>query len=213
MQRLKMYQGGIYHICNKSIANFGIFQNEFDAQRFRETIDYYNNIRVWTSFSNVLKKGTYEYSNIIYPKNVGIIKILSYCIMPDHYHLLIKVLTDAKISKYLNDIGNSYSRFFNVKHHRKGPLWQSSYRIKRIETNEQLLHVSRYIHLNPTTSQLVENPEEWKFSSYKDIISDKNVLHQLNEISIQSTTSFKKFVDDNKDHQIKLKQIKRLLLD
>lgn len=214
MQRLKMSQGGMYHICNKSIANFGIFQSEFNAQRFLETVDCYNKIHVWTSFSQALKNNNYEYSNIIFPKEDPIIKFLSYCIMPDHYHLLIKVLINYSIAKYLNDIENSYTRYFNIKFHRKGPLWQSNYKVVPITSNEQLLHVSRYIHLNPTTAKLVEKPEDWLFSSYKDIISNKELLQvHLSEISIRSRNHYQKFVENNRDYQIKLKQIKRLLLD
>lgn len=214
MPKVKVYQGGIYHICNKSIANFEIFKNKFNSHRFLATIDYYNNNYIVTSFSQILKKAKYQYSNIIYPKKDGLIKILSYCIMPDHYHLLIKILTDYPISKYINDVENSYTRYFNLKIKRKGPLWESSYRIIEISSNEQLLHVSRYIHLNPTTSGLVEKPEDWLFSSYKDIITDKDLLEKhLTEISIRSIKDYQKFINDNKDYQIKLKQIKRLLLD
>lgn len=214
MSKLKAFKNGIYHICNKSIANFGIFKEKFNSRRFLEIVDYYNNIYVGTSFSQMLKTGKYRYSDIIYPRKDQLIKILSYCIMPDHYHFLIKILTDYPLSKYLNDVENSYSRYFNLKNKRKGPLWESSYRIVEIFSNEQLLHVSRYIHLNPTTSGLVNRPEDWFFSSYKDIISDKNLLEKyLPEISIRKKDDYYKFVSNNKDYQIKLKQIKRLLLD
>ena len=121
--------------------------------------------------------------------------------MPDHYHLLFKVTSEKLISKYISDIENSYTRYFNLKHNRKGPLWQSRYRAVPITSNEQLLHVSRYIHLNPTTKGLVDFPEEWKYSSYKDIISSQSILDSLVEISIQDRKKYKKFVDDNLDYQ------------
>src|SRR3989339_175962 len=158
--------GKIYHICNKSIADFSIFVSNGNSQRFLETVDYYNKHHVWTSFSIALKQKKYNYSNIIFPKKDILIKILSYCIMRDHYNLLFKVQDEYSISKYISDIENSYTRYFNLKYHRKGPLWQSRYRYVLIKSNEQLLHTSRYIHLNPTTRGLVSQPEDWQFSSY-----------------------------------------------
>jgi len=134
--------------------------------------------------------------------------------MPDHYHLLIKILIDRKFSKYISDVENSFSRYFNIRFKRKGPLWQSRFKAVRIKTNEQLLHVSRYIHLNPTTANLVKKPEDWIYSSYKKIISDPKYLREiLTEISIKESASYKKFVENNIDYQRKLAIIKKLLLD
>lgn len=209
-----MTVGGIYHICNKSIANYEIFGSPSNGQRFIETVDYYNRYPVWTSFSVALKqKNGYQYDNILFSKPDALIKILSYCIMPDHYHLLFKVMSEKVISKYISDVENSFTRYFNLKHNRKGPLWQSRYRCVLIKSNEQLLHVSRYIHLNPTTNGLVDFSEKWEYSSYKDIISNQSVLDNLGEFSIKDRNKYKKFVEDNADYQKSLKRIKKALLD
>lgn len=203
----------IYHVCNKSIANYGIFENDLNAIRFIYTLDYYNSSDNWTSFSETLKKKRYYYSNLIQPKISEILKMISYCIMPDHYHILFKVVGEYPVSKYLNDVENSYTRYFNLKYNRKGPLWQSSYRSVRVCSNEQLLHVSRYIHLNPTTSNLVKRPEDWAHSSYKDCIVNTSLLNNFNEISTKKSSSYKKFVESSLDYQKSLKEIKRLRLD
>jgi putative transposase len=133
--------------------------------------------------------------------------------MPDHYHLVVKVLVKKAVSKYMSDVENSFSRFFNIKSKRKGPLWQSVFKFVRINTNEQLIHVTRYVHLNATTSLLVDNPEDWTFSSYKYFVKDKKYLEYASEISIQSPDHYKKFVEDRKDYQKKLKFIKKHLSD
>ena len=98
--------------------------------------------------------------------------------MPDHYHLLLKIIK-GDFSKYLGTVENSYSRFFNLKYNRKGPLWQGSFKAVRIKNNEQLLHVSRYIHINPTTSNLIAKPENWRYSSYKDFIENNEILENI----------------------------------
>lgn len=142
------------------------------------------------------------------------IKFISYCIMPDHYHLLVKILVNKYLSKYISDVENSFTRYFNIKFKRKGPLWQTTFKSVKIESNEQLLHVSRYIHLNPTTSYLVDMPEEWQFSSYKEYIMKPKILGNIvKEISIREPLIYKRFVENNQDYQRKLKEIKKLIIE
>jgi len=134
--------------------------------------------------------------------------------MPDHYHFLLKIIKDGSFSKFIGDVENSFTRYFNIKFDRKGPLWQNSFKAVEIRSNEQLLHVSRYIHLNPTTSRLVERPEDWIFSSYKDFITDKKLLNDfMKEISINDITDYKKFVENNIEYQRDLKRIKKFLFE
>ena len=82
-----------------------------------------------------------------------------------------------------------------------------------ITSNEQLLHTTRYVHLNPTTSQLIDKPENWEFSSYRNIITTDMYLKKITEISIHNKNKYRKFVEDNKDYQQKLKKIKKLILE
>lgn len=212
--REKSVEGEIYHLCNKSIAGFSIFKDPKNAKRFIETLDYYNSVNHPRRFSYLRrKKGSYTYQNLLIPKVNALVKFLCYCIMLDHYHVLLKVL-NGSLSKFINDIEISFSRYFNVKFNRKGPLWQSRFRLVRVKTNEQLLHVSRYIHLNPTTAGLVDKPEDWELSSYRDYINDEKILKEMmTEITIKNPRTYKKFVEDRKDYQKKLAIIKGKLLE
>jgi len=209
----KFYDNCFYHVFNKSIANFGIFSKPESGLRFINSLDYYNDLKTKLSLSVYLRKNSLN-TNLLIPKNNLIAKIISYCIMPDHYHLLVKIVHADKFSQYISNLENSFSRYFNIKNNRKGPLWQSRFKSVIIESNEHLLHVSRYIHLNPTTNYLVDNPEDWNLSSYKDLISDEKYLKEyIKEISIDSCLDYKKFVENNIDYQRKLKHIKRLMID
>lgn len=216
MRRKEQFVSGeIYHLCNKSIANFGIFKEFTNGQKFIEILDYYNNRLVLKSFSQFLEEnGHYDYQNLLYPKEFPYVKFLGYNIMPDHYHLLVKILHDRSLSQYMANVENSFTRNFNIRFKRKGPLWQSSFKAVRIRTNEQLLHVSRYIHLNATSAGLVDKPEDWLPTSYQDFINNEKILKEIiTEISIRNPMMYKKFVEDQKDHQRKLKLIKKLVLE
>lgn len=206
-------EGTIYHIFNKSISNYNIFKSVDDIKRFLIALDYYNNVLVTRSLSDLLKKEKGYHSVLLLPKQNSIVKFISYCIMPDHYHILVKTQMDNLLSKYMNDLENSFTRYFNIKHNRKGPLWQSAFKFVRIRSGEQLLHVSRYIHLNPTTNNLVEKPEEWEFSSYGKFTNNEDLLQKITEIPISNPSKYKKFVEDQIDYQRKLKRIKKFLLE
>lgn len=210
----KFIEGEIYHVFNKSISDYGIFKNIDNGQRFLNVFEYYNNHLVTKSYSQFVVRKKFEYKNIIYPVENSLSKILSYCIMPDHYHFLLKILKDNSFSKFISDVENSFTRYFNIKFGRKGPLWQNSFKAVEIRSNEQFLHVSRYIHLNPTTGRLVDKPEDWILSSYKDFITDKELLKNfIKEISINDMGDYKEFVENNIEYQRDLKHIKKLTLD
>lgn len=210
----RFFPNGIYHIFNKSISNYGIFSKDESKQRFINILAYYNESKTKISFSRFKRKNR-EYQGILLSiNNNSLIKFLCYCLMPDHYHLLVKIIDADKISKYIGDIENSFTKNVNQQNNRKGPLWQSRFKAVEIKSNEQLLHVSRYIHLNPVTKGFVENAEDWSFSSYRLILENPKILNEyLKEISILNISTYKKFVEDNKDYQRKLRSIKKLLLE
>jgi len=209
----KFYEGNIFHVFNKSIANFGIFKDKNNCQRFIELLDYYNSSLVKERFSLAVSKKKYHFTSLFIKKENPLIKIIAYCIMPDHYHLLVKISKSNTFTKFINDLENSFTRYFNIKFKRKGPLWQSSFKTVKINNNEQLLHVSRYIHLNPVTNYLVDEPEFWTYSSYNSYLNNKILSKYLYEISILEPVDYKKFVENNIDYQRKLKIIKRLILE
>jgi putative transposase len=203
--------GEIYHICNKSISNYEIFRKEEFSQRFLNICAYYSQGRK-SKYSDFLRKEKiYNYVNLLQIADSQY-KCLSYCIMPDHYHLLIQASLNIAISTYIGKVENSYTRFYNLSNNRKGPLWQSSFRCTRIASNEQLLHVIRYIHLNPVTNSLISNPQDWKYSSHS-LYLKQEILNSLKLVSIKSVGKFEKFVLDNQDYQKRLRVMKSALRD
>lgn len=203
----------IYHIYNKSIAGYKIFNNK-SSQRFLTILDYYNNDQV-KSLSRFLRDvNSHKEIDLLIPDDSHIVKYLTYNIMPTHYHISLKILKENLAYQYLNNIGNAFTRYFNLKYKRKGPLWQSSFQSVRVKTDEQLLHLSRYIHLNPTTANLVKKPEDWHYSSYKKYIeSDYYLKNILNEITINDHIKYKEFCENQIDYQRSLKKNAKLFID
>lgn len=113
---------------------------------------------------------------------------------------------------------NAYARFFNSKNRRDGPLFQSMFKAVRIEDNNQLLHVNRYMHLNPVSSYLIEKEElaiyPWSsYLQYIDKVPNSFVKTELVLDQFRNIEDYKKFVFDQADYQRQLASIKHLILE
>jgi putative transposase len=136
--------------------------------------------------------------------------------MPTHIHLVLKQLEDNAISVYMNNVLNSYTRYFNIRHKRKGPLWEGRFKKVWVVNDEQLLHLTRYIHLNPVTSNLIEKPEQWGASSYQEYLRSDQRLERVTcfeDILDITPREYQEFVEEWKDSQQELKKIKDMLFD
>lgn len=138
--------------------------------------------------------------------------------MPNHFHLLLRQIDDAGISKFMANFTNSYTKYFNMKNDRVGPLFQGLFKAVLIEDDEQLMHVSRYIHLNPASSFLVEPDflESYEWSSYPDYLGLKNpeIIEKETVLNLFSNEEqYKQFVLDQAGYARTLETIKHHLLD
>lgn len=211
-KRIKYYFGQFYHVCNKSISNYAIFRSPKYAQRFLDVVDYYNTTKDIQNFGKEKQLKELILPGLLLVNESRVVDLYAYCIMPDHYHLLFKAIAPEVITSYISKIQNSYTRFYNLQNRRKGPLWQSHFRVVQINNDEQLLHVSRYIHLNPTTAKLVKTPGEWLYTSYLSYI-DLDILKKKTGLRIKTKQAYQNFVEGNIEYQKKLKEIKKLMLD
>ena len=221
MRKNLLTNNEIYHIFSRSIADFMIFNDEVEFNRMEQLLRYYQ-IQNELRFSDfletkiVLKNGFDSSFDIISKDKEGSVQIIAYCFMPTHIHLILKQLTEKGISKYMNNVLNGFSRYFNIKHRRKGPLWESRFKSVLVETDEQLLHLTRYIHLNPVTAELVDRPEDWIFSSYRDYLSkDDGVtsICQFEDILELNPEEYHKFVNDRISYQREIAKVKSLLIE
>ncbi|MDP2301950.1 MAG: transposase [Ignavibacteria bacterium] len=112
------------------------------------------------------------------------IEILSYCLMPNHFHLFVKQKTDELlISDFISSLLNSYVKSINIKYDRSGTLFESKTKSKIILEQNYFMWVIKYILENPVKAKLVKNIEDWEFSNAKDILGLRNGnLTNLNEI-------------------------------
>lgn len=145
-----------------------------------------------------------------------LVGVIAYCCMPTHVHLILKQIKKSGISIFMSNVLNSYTRYFNIKMNRRGPLWESRFKSVMVTTDEQLLHLTRYIHLNPTTANLVNEPHDWDFSSYREFLEEvqdeEKVCNYSTSLDID-TEEYKEFVSSRIDIQQELAKIKELCVD
>lgn len=201
---------GIYHVFNRGVEKRDIFLDEQDYQIFL----YYLYIYV-VPLERVLIKHPHMPIRLRGKNLSSEVEILAYCLMPNHFHLLIKQKSFDGVSKLLKQLTNAYAGYFNKKYDRVGGLFQGRFKAVPVETNEQLLHTSRYIHLNPLASDLTKDLQSYQWSSYLEYINKKDDLICSREtISFFFQTSkYTDFVMDQADYAKELESVKHLTLD
>jgi len=173
---------------------------------------YYQDCRTKPRLSHLNKKMLKEF---LPAEDEMCVKIISYCLMPNHFHLLLQQLKAGGIAKFLSQISNSYTRYFNTKYGRTGSLLQGVFKSVYVEDDEQLMHLSRYIHLNPTVSGLVKRPQNYPYSSYSSFLAGEDFLCSLDEILsfFPKKGSYQEFVDNQIDYGKSLEVIKHKSID
>ena len=160
-------ENGHYHIYNRGVEKRIIFQDHVDYSRFLYLL------KIYLSPTEELRKELPLLKSHLVKNNLsGQIDLLSFCLMPNHFHLLIRQNNKEAMTKFMKQLLTSYSMYFNKRHQRIGPLFQDVYKAIRIETDEYLLHLSRYIHLNPTARGAALDEFEW--SSYLYYLDKRN---------------------------------------
>lgn len=204
-----------YHIFNKLIDGREVFIDSTFSSLFLDLLYYYRSAKVSLSFSKFKRSPTRIQAEIIsfldiqkYHK----VEIIAYCLMPTHFHLLLKQKIESGIIKYISDVINSFTRTYNLIHKRKGPLFLPRFKSVSVIGDEQFLHVSRYIHLNPYSSGLINKEEvtDYPLSSIGEYMKNSNRCNTdplLNYFNMDKS-KYLKFVLDNAEYQKTLENLK-----
>lgn len=209
--------GEIYHIFNRGLDKRPTFTNKRELDRAKNLIKFYRHSEIPIRFSKLLQQPVDTRNSILEKlyKSEKLVDILSYCLMPNHFHFLLKQLVDGGITEFVSKISNSYTKYYNTKYDRVGPLLQGEFKSVLVEKDEQFTHLSRYIHLNPKVSLLVKDLETYEWSSYREYLGQTSGFCAKQEILnlFKNPDAYKQFVLDQADHGEKLEQIKHQILE
>ena len=202
MRKVNFSNGEYYHIYNRGVDKRDVFCDEEDYLRFLESIREFNNIEVTISLyirEKMRQKG-------LYPNSVGakhlqnltyLVEFICYCLNPNHFHFIIKQLTNGGISEFMKRLGGGYTNYFNQKYDRSGSLFQGTFKAIHIDSNEYLLWLSGYVNGNAEIHK-ISNDKNNKWCSYQNYLSLKNKTFCNKEIILsqfKDMGEYEKYVD------------------
>ncbi|MBI2338674.1 transposase [Candidatus Daviesbacteria bacterium] len=203
--------GEYYHLYNRGLEKQNLFTSNREFSRFIEAIFYYQ-------IQNPKPKFSMRNGPKMFPvdESKKIVDILCYCLMPNHFHLLVRQIQKGGISEFMRKLSESTTKYRNIKYNRQGPLFQGAFKAVHIETDEQLIHVSRYIHLNPLVAFIVKDLKFYPWSSYLEYIALRNnpaVKKEMILSFFKSPKYYEKFVLDQASYGKELEMIKHAAID
>lgn len=182
MERPQFENDHIYHIFNRGVEKRDVFLNNKDYFRFIHDMFEFNDQSPALNLGyNLLK------SDFNRPRKL-LVEILCFCLMPNHYHFMLRQKVDGGITEFMRKIGTGYTNYFNLKNKRVGVLFQGKFKAVHIEKEAHLLYLPHYIHLNPldlafpewreqkikSVSKALQFLKTYQWSSYLDYINIKN---------------------------------------
>jgi len=200
-----------YHVFNRGVEKRNIFLDEEDYTTLQSYLFKY---------LQPIEKVAERYPDTpvrLYGKNLSEeVELVAYCLMPNHFHLLLRQNTKDGISKLLKQLTNAYTLYFNQKNDRVGGLMQGRFRAALIDNESLFIHLVRYIHLNPVVSGLTPDLNAYRWSSYGDYLGQPAELPSSKSKILAyfpSVGAFKGFHEDQVDYAKRLEQIKHLAID
>ncbi len=167
--------GEYYHVFNRGAHRQGIFKNRADWQRFLFNVLFLQSPHLFKNIHRITESFVSEVGFSVPDEDIEsiiesrFVEVVSFCLMPNHFHLLVKESTEGGIARYMQRISDGYTKYYNTKYEATGHLFQGRYKAVHIETDSQLLYLSAYIHRNPRELREWSGKEfEYPWSSLQD---------------------------------------------
>lgn len=206
-----------YHVYNRGVGKIDIFRDDQDFRFFLSRLE--ENLFPGSlpdgAHQGIIRKAHTPYIRKSLPKDA--FSLINYCLMPNHFHFLIRQDTDLPISKLLLKVCGGYSKYFNIKYDRVGSLFQDQFKAVWVDSDSYLVWLSAYIHQNPKVAGLVTNVEDYNWSSYPDYIGIRqgNLIDKTLIIGMfkDNPKAYKNFVEESLNKIQQRKDLSDLFLD
>jgi REP element-mobilizing transposase RayT len=183
-------QGQYYHVYNRGAGRSAIFLNDVDYDRLLRLLKYH-------------------------AERYGA-TVIAYCLMPNHYHILLRQETDVPLSKFMQNVFNAYVQGFNLQQARTGTLFEGRFKHSHVDQWQYLVVLCRYIHLNPVKAKLAKGPEDWPYSNYREWIGTRAgrlVDRAFVQEYFSCAEDYARFVNAAVDQERSASKIWRYMLD
>lgn len=201
MERPQFVAGEVYHIYTRGVEKRKIFMDDKDRLRFVHDLYEFNDLspanNIWRYFQKLNSKDARHRGG---KTRKVLVEILCFCLMPNHYHLLVRQKVKEGITEFMRKLNTGYTNYFNKKYQRVGPLFQGKFKASRVIKEAHALYLPHYIHLNPLDTVMpgwrdkrIKNHKKalafldsYRWSSYLDYTGKPNF----------SSVIFRKFIEE-----------------
>lgn len=170
--------GEYYHVFNRGAHRQAIFKDKRDWQRFLFGVIYLQSALPFKNISRTIKSFSTDDGFSVSDEQIETIlkerfvELAAFCLMPNHFHLLVREVEEGGIGKYMQRVCDGYTKYFNTKYETSGHVFQGRYKAVHVKDDQQLLHLSAYIHRNPRELSAWKGREfEYPWSSLQDLTS------------------------------------------
>lgn len=152
MRKTQFVDNHFYHVFNRGVDRRVIFQDTADYRRFYFSMYLFNDLNFCSPGKSIFKmlRGEDAQRHLLElaKDRVELVRIISFCLLPNHFHFLLQQVQEDGISKFMHRLGMGYANFFNKRYERSGRLFQGNFQAVLVERDAQFIHLPRYIHLN-----------------------------------------------------------------
>lgn len=147
--------GEYYHIFNRGAHKQNIFKDKSDWSRFLFSILYLQSPHAFLNNWRIIQKFTPLVGFPVPDEDIEeilkerFVELAAFCLMPNHFHLLVKESKEGGMARYMNRVSDGYTKYFNTKYEASGHVFQGTYKAVHVKSDTQLLYLSTYIHRNP----------------------------------------------------------------
>jgi putative transposase len=168
--------GEFYHVYNRGTDKRDIFLDTRDYKRFTELL------YVCNSTQSINLRDMHREMDSVFQqeREQTLVAVGAYCLMPNHFHILLTPVAEDGVTRFMNKLGTSYSMYFNKKYDRSGALFQGRFKAKMVVVDEYMKYLYAYIHLNPV--KLID--PKWKDDGIKDLDATMKYLSQYSFSSL-----------------------------
>lgn len=171
LREMNFSTGEYYHIYNRGTDKRIIFMEPHDYKRF-DALLYVCNSTESVNISKHFRQGRSFTELFDIDRGEQLVDIIAYCLIPNHFHILIRERSEGGIQKFMMKLSTGYSMYFNKKNKRTGALFESRFKAKYIDSDEYLKYLIAYIHLNPI--KMID--PEWKKNGIQDLLVAQDYL-------------------------------------
>lgn len=208
MRKISFIPGEFYHIYNRGNSRQTIFLTEADHSRFSALLYLANGTNSF-EFRNLDNDKLFDFD-----RGEQLVSIGAYCLMPNHFHILVTPLIEGGVATFMRKLATGYSMYFNKKHHRTGSLFEGKFKSEHVDSDNYLKYLFSYIHLNPVKliqsdwqkvgikdkDEVLRYLKDFQYSSYIDNSLDRP------ESGIIDREKFPEYFADKKDYDTEMEE-------